>query len=578
MANRILEIKNDTIPKTFNYFANSTTKEKSSPELSDFFSLNNDKISKPKGSTTLEQLKKKMTVYKNNESFRKLSEDSDTSNNNINITFEQNNREGGSSNLTKTKTNIFWNLFSIFSNKSIEDAIKENNDDIVPLQVIEEKNTIKSVADKKQSVLKKITASLPFNRNDTPLRIFNEHGTVTLPLESPTKESDLKRQMCKNSTTIKLTEINKTSPIDEIPPPPHKTNPMNEHNDKKKFSFVTIASPPAVEINSTEASVAKSLDESLDVSTKPLLNTTDSEKKTEPHRNTNFHEEIQYTNLIREILNSGYVESGRNGDTLTKFGYSMRYTLRNGTIPILTTKKLAWRVCFEELFWFIRGCTSNKELQQKNVHIWDQNSNREFLDSRGLYYLEEGDLGPIYGFQWRHFNAEYSDSSKCYQGDGIDQLQEIIDTLQNPETRNSRRMIMTAWNPCQLNYMALPPCHILAQFHVRENRYLSCALYQRSGDVGLGIPFNIASYSLLTHILAKHCDLEADEFVHFLGNCHIYKEHVDALSEQIKRQPITFPKIEITKKYETIDEYHLEDISWTSPYQSHPPIKMEMKA
>jgi thymidylate synthase len=577
MANRILEIKNDTIPKTFNYFATKkqvsdidksiTDKKDGSPdlyhELSDFLSLNNDKISmhaqksqdniskleisKQKGLLTLEQIKKKMTVYKNNESFRKLSEDSDASNNNINIIFETKNSIVDSKN---TKTSIFWNLFSIFSNKSIEDAVNDNNVDIVELQVNEEKNMIKSVVDKKKSVLKKITASLLFNRND------------------------------KSSAAIKLTEINKTGPIDEIPPPPHKTNLMNEHNDKKQFSFVTIASPPAVEINSTAASVAKSLSEldNLDVSTRALLNNTDSEKKNEPHRNTNFHEETQYTNLIREILHSGYVESGRNGDTLTKFGYSMRYTLRNGTIPILTTKKLAWRVCFEELFWFIRGCTSNKELQQKNVHIWDQNSNREFLDSRGLYYLEEGDLGPIYGFQWRHFNAEYSDSSKCYQGDGIDQLQEIIDTLQNPETRNSRRMIMTAWNPCQLNYMALPPCHILAQFHVRENRYLSCALYQRSGDVGLGIPFNIASYSLLTHILAKHCGLEADEFVHFLGNCHIYKEHVDALSEQIKRQPFTFPKIEITKKYETIDEYHLEDISWTSPYQSHPPIKMEMKA
>ena len=291
-----------------------------------------------------------------------------------------------------------------------------------------------------------------------------------------------------------------------------------------------------------------------------------------------YHEETQYTNLIREIINTGYEECGRNGDTLTKFGYSMRFSLRDGTIPILTTKKIAWRVCFEELFWFIRGATNNKELQEKNVHIWDQNSSREFLDSRGLYYLEEGDLGPIYGFQWRHFNAEYTDSNKCYQGEGVDQLEQIIETLKNPETRSSRRMIMTAWNPCQINYMALPPCHILAQFHVRENKYLSCALYQRSGDVGLGVPFNIASYSLLTHILAKHCGLEADEFIHFLGNCHIYKEHIVPLKQQIKLEPMSFPKIEITKVHDSIDDYCLDDISWIKPYESHPAIKMIMKA
>jgi len=291
-----------------------------------------------------------------------------------------------------------------------------------------------------------------------------------------------------------------------------------------------------------------------------------------------YHEEIQYMNLIREIINTGYNECGRNGDTLTKFGYSMRFSLRDGTIPILTTKKIAWRVCFEELFWFIRGATNNKELQKKNVHIWDQNSSREFLDSRGLYYLEEGDLGPIYGFQWRHFNTEYTDSNKCYQGEGVDQLEQIIETLKNPETRSSRRMIMTAWNPCQNNYMALPPCHILAQFNVRENKYLSCALYQRSGDVGLGVPFNIASYSLLTHILAKHCGLEADEFIHFLGNCHIYKEHIAHLKQQIKLEPKSFPKIEINMIHDSIDDYCLDDISWIKPYESHPAIKMIMKA
>jgi len=289
-----------------------------------------------------------------------------------------------------------------------------------------------------------------------------------------------------------------------------------------------------------------------------------------------FHEETQYLNLVKEIIQTGSYEKSRNGNTYTKFGYTMRFNLKNGMFPLLTTKRMAWKTCFEELFWFIRGSTSNAELQKKNVHIWDDNCKREFLDKRGLYYYKEGDLGPIYGHQWRHFNAEYKSCNTCYQGEGIDQLQYIIDQLKNPATRTSRRLIMTAWNPCQISSMALPPCHILAQFHVRENKYLSCALFQRSGDVGLGVPFNIASYSLLTHILAKHCGLEADEFVHFLGNCHIYEEHVESLKTQIQRDPLLFPRIEIQTKYENIEDYCLDDIVWTTKYHSHEPIKMTM--
>lgn len=289
-----------------------------------------------------------------------------------------------------------------------------------------------------------------------------------------------------------------------------------------------------------------------------------------------FHDETQYLNLIREIIQTGSYEKSRNGNTYTKFGYNMRFNLKNGIIPLLTTKKMAWKTCFEELFWFIRGSTSNVELQKRNVHIWDDNCTREFLDKRGLFYYAEGDLGPIYGHQWRHFNAEYKSSNTCYQGEGIDQLQYIIDQLKNPATRTSRRLIITAWNPCQISSMALPPCHILAQFHVRENKYLSCALFQRSGDVGLGVPFNIASYSLLTHILAKHCDLEADEFIHFLGNCHIYEEHLDALKKQITIEPLLFPRIEIKNKNNNIEDYCLDDIIWTTKYHSHESIKMAM--
>jgi thymidylate synthase len=289
-------------------------------------------------------------------------------------------------------------------------------------------------------------------------------------------------------------------------------------------------------------------------------------------------EEPQYLDLVKEVIESGYHETGRNGKTRVKFGHTMRFSLRDGTIPILTTKRVAIRPCFEELFWFIRGNTDNTILQEKKVSIWNGNSTREFLDSRGLYNREVGDLGPVYGFQWRHFNANYVDRNSDYANKGIDQLQTIINNLKNEDTRSSRRHILTAWNPCQLDEMALPPCHMICQFNVRENKYLSCALFQRSGDIGLGVPFNIASYSLFTHILANHCGLIADEFVHFLGNCHIYEEHIEPLKIQIQREPMEFPKIKIKRTCENIEDYCIDDIIWQTPYVSHDIIKMKMSA
>tara|TARA_Y100000813_G_C24144842_1_gene344243 strand:- start:118 stop:999 length:882 start_codon:yes stop_codon:yes gene_type:complete len=292
----------------------------------------------------------------------------------------------------------------------------------------------------------------------------------------------------------------------------------------------------------------------------------------------NNNEEYQYLNLIKDVLNNGYWENTRNGKTITKFGVNMRFSLKDNNFPLLTTKKMAWKSCAEELFWFIRGSTDNEELKNKNVKIWNANSSREFLDSRGLYNNKENDLGPIYGFQWRHFNASYNGRYPNYEKKGVDQLQNIIDDLKNIETRNSRRHILTSWNPCQINEMALPPCHLLCQFNVRENKYLSCALYQRSGDIGLGIPFNIASYSLFTIILAKHCGLIPDEFVHFIGNAHIYENHVDGLKMQIDRVPLTFPKIQIKNIYDNINDYNINDIEWISKYQHLDSIKMDMVA
>lgn len=288
------------------------------------------------------------------------------------------------------------------------------------------------------------------------------------------------------------------------------------------------------------------------------------------------HDENQYLNLIKDILDENQEFIGRNGKTLAVFGSAMHFSLENQTIPLLTTKKLAWKTCLRELLWFIKGDTSNKRLRSQNVNIWNQNGTRDFLDSRGLYNNDEDDLGPIYGFQWRHFNAKYNNCDSDYKNQGIDQLQEIITQLKDKSMRNSRRLIMTAWNPCQINEMALPPCHILCQFNITDENKLSCSLYQRSGDVGLGVPFNIASYSFLTHLIAKHCGLEAYEFVYYLGNAHIYDDHIDGLKDQLTRNVNEFPKLNIKKLNEKIEDYCLEDFEIIN-YNYNDSIKLNMR-
>ena len=293
-------------------------------------------------------------------------------------------------------------------------------------------------------------------------------------------------------------------------------------------------------------------------------------------------QEYQYLSLIKKIIKNGVQEIGRNGTTYTRIGGMMRFSLEDNKMPLMTTKKLAWRVCLKELLWFMNGDTSNELLQQQNVKIWNDNATRKFLDSRGLYHLRENDLGPVYGHQWRIWNAPYSRELGCfkdYRGKGIDQLQNIIDDINKTKKtgETSRRMIMTAWNPEQIDEMALPPCHVLSQFHITEGNKLSCTLYQRSADMGLGVPFNIASYSFLTHILAKHCDLEAKEFIHFIGNAHIYDDHIDVLEEQLSNEPYEPPDLIISEKKEKIEHYKFEDFTIEN-YNYHKPIKMRMRA
>lgn len=308
----------------------------------------------------------------------------------------------------------------------------------------------------------------------------------------------------------------------------------------------------------------------------------------------NKHPETQYLSLINRIIKNGHHAETRNGKTRGLLGESMRFSLANSTLPLFTSKKMAWKTCLKELLWFISGDTNNQTLNQQNVHIWDQNASKEFIASRDLSY-KPGDLGPIYGHQWRYFNAKYNGCDENYQGKGIDQLENIIWQLkiaaQNahrkklkklkgwpmPKISNEgRRLIMTAWNPEQINEMVLPPCHILTQFHVLDNK-LSCSLYQRSGDVGLGIPFNVASYSMLTHLLAEHCGLEAHEFIHHIGDAHIYETHVGALEKQLDQNMYDFPKLNIKNVYNDINLYKVSDFE-VENYKCSETIKMEMIA
>jgi thymidylate synthase len=295
------------------------------------------------------------------------------------------------------------------------------------------------------------------------------------------------------------------------------------------------------------------------------------------HRNASYHEENQYLNLLEDILSTNSEFVGRNGKTLCVYGSAMRFSLEHNKLPLITTKKVAWKTCLRELLWFIKGSTNNKMLKDQNVHIWDANGSREFLDSRGLFNNDEDDLGPIYGFQWRHFNANYKSCLSDYTNKGIDQLSDVINSLKDPKLRNSRRMIISAWNPCQLDKMALPPCHIIMQFNVTNNNKLSCAMYQRSNDEACGTCFNIASYCFLTHLLAIHCDLEPYEFLYYKGNCHIYEEHISNIKIQLQREPFEFPTLKIINKRENIEDYSVDDFI-VSNYKHHEPLEYKMVA
>lgn len=288
------------------------------------------------------------------------------------------------------------------------------------------------------------------------------------------------------------------------------------------------------------------------------------------NRTNNSHGEFEYLSLLQNVLNTGVKRETRSGDTLSIFGARMEFDISNN-VPLLTTKKMAWKTCIKELLWFIRGETDNKTLQNEGVHIWDGNSSREYLDSIGLTDREQGDLGPVYGFQWRHFGAEYKDCHTDYEGKGYDQFMECINLIKTDPT--SRRIIMSAWNPPAMKEMALPPCHMFCQFYVNDGK-LDCQLYQRSGDMFLGVPFNVFSYTVLTMIMAKATGLKPGKFIHIIGDAHIYTDHIKQCEIQLKREPRPFPYLLIDER-ENFEEYTIDDFKLVN-YECHDRIKAVM--
>ncbi|MBU2953994.1 thymidylate synthase [Marinobacter sp. F3R08] len=271
-----------------------------------------------------------------------------------------------------------------------------------------------------------------------------------------------------------------------------------------------------------------------------------------------------YLGLMQDVVDNGFDKGDRTGvGTRSVFGRQLRFNLQEG-FPLVTTKKVHLRSIIYELLWFLRGSTDNTWLQERKVSIWNE------------WALENGDLGPIYGKQWR--------SWQCPNGEVVDQINEVIEQIRTKP--NSRRLIVSAWNPAELpdesigpqdnvreGRMALAPCHCLFQFYVADGK-LSCQLYQRSADLFLGVPFNIASYALLTHMIAQQCDLDVGEFVHTFGDCHLYQNHLtdDIVFEQLKREPRALPKLAIRRKPASIFEYDLDDFEFEG-YEPCPGIK-----
>ena len=264
--------------------------------------------------------------------------------------------------------------------------------------------------------------------------------------------------------------------------------------------------------------------------------------------------ESNYLLMLKNISEKGAIMKGRNGITMSSFGHRMEFDLTK-SFPILTTKRIGWKTVLRELMWFISGSTDNETLNDKGVHIWDANASKEFMESRQLDHYIKDDLGPVYGFQWRHFGAEYKDSKTDYTGQGFDQLQFIIDEIKkNP---NSRRLILNSWNAADIDKMSLPPCHVMVQFYIDNDcgyKFIDAQLYQRSGDMFLGVPFNITSYAFLLSIIGHLTGYKPRKLIHVLGDAHVYTEHMEAVNKQLTRIPNQFPTLKISDELTDIDD------------------------
>lgn len=285
--------------------------------------------------------------------------------------------------------------------------------------------------------------------------------------------------------------------------------------------------------------------------------------------------EQKYLDLLQHVLDSGEERPDRTGvGTLSVFGYQMKLDIRT-SVPLLTTKRVGWKSVIKELLWFLRGQTDAKILDAEGVKIWNDNSSREFLDRRGLNHYAEGDIGPSYGMSWRSFGAKYIDCKTDYKGQGFDQIQYILDLLKND--KYSRRMFVSSWNPAVLQEVALPCCHTNFQFYVNSKDELSCHMYQRSADCLLGVPFNIMSYSALVYLFAAMTGLKPGELIYSIGDCHIYKNHIDQVKLQLTRdiRPAPTLVVDPNVKNKTIDQLTIDDFT-VANYNPHDAIKAPM--